>query len=743
MSNSAASQPSKSGSTRATSESENSPLSEYLDVLLSRKRLIVAITSAAVAVGAVWTYTRTKIYTSTASVIVDRQAPRVLGKDVAEVVDLSSGSYWAMNEYMRTQERILASDGLTNGVIDELNLVKDPDFWMAPKSDEKADANQRTPDKAATLLRSLVDVANPKKSNIIEIQVSHANPELAAKIANTYAKLYMEQNVNYKRRATAGASKWLVDRLDQLTQELHNADLEMHRFKKDKNIISVSLEDRQSVISAQVAQLNQQLTETKIKRVEVGTLRNQVRTYTSGKIDPLAVPLEQISKDEHIRQLSEKYIDENRKLAGLRGRYLPQHPEYAEQMAVVATSKEALMQVVLNELRTIENQYDRLVEQEAQLSDALQKAKARALYLNEQEVHYNALARHQANTAKLHQVLLQRVKESELSAELHFNNIRTLDVAVPAKRHSKPRALRNLLFSLVLGLFASIGLALFVGVLDSSLQSQEDVDAIPGLVCLGVLPQIAGQVAAKTRGRKAAQSLRTPEVDLAVHRTPKSVVAEHCRAIRTNILFSSPDEQLKRLLVTSASPHEGKTTVATSIAIAMAQAGNRVLIIDTDMRRPQQHRVFSVPGTRGLTNVLLGDGSLDEDIKSTEVPGLFVLPSGPTPPNPAELCQSERLRTLLDEIDQRFDRVILDSPPAMLVTDAVVLGKIASGAVLVGRVGRTSRSALRDTARRFQDVGAPLLGCVLNGTTLGKKRYGYRGGYHYSKYSYAYETEEA
>ncbi|HVG62887.1 MAG TPA: CpsD/CapB family tyrosine-protein kinase, partial [Hyalangium sp.] len=252
-----------------------------------------------------------------------------------------------------------------------------------------------------------------------------------------------------------------------------------------------------------------------------------------------------------------------------------------------------------------------------------------------------------------------------------------------------------------------------------------------GLAFLGFVPRVEGKAE------------NPSERDLYVHRQPKSSVAECCRAIRTNLLFMSPDKPFKTLVVTSSGPQEGKSTTCIFLGVAMAQSGNRVLLLDTDMRRPRLHKAFGVPNDVGISSLVVGEGSLDKAVKSTEVPNLFVLPCGPIPPNPAELLHTQAFADLLKAAGERFDRIVLDSPPLNAVSDSAVLATRADGVVLVLRAGRTNREAARRALRSLADVQAQMYGAILNDLDVMDVRYrdtylSYRGYYGH----YAEETKD-
>jgi capsular exopolysaccharide synthesis family protein len=284
--------------------------------------------------------------------------------------------------------------------------------------------------------------------------------------------------------------------------------------------------------------------------------------------------------------------------------------------------------------------------------------------------------------------------------------------------------------------------------LDSSLKTPDDVEQWLGVTFLGLLPEYESEGSekekAKRRSRRKPKSGDDHTPELNVHEEPVSGVAEAARAVRTNLMFINPDRPARVLLITSAAPAEGKTMVACSIAIALAQSGQRVCLVDCDLRRPRMHRIFQRPGTAGVTNVLVGESNVDDIIGDTPVRNLSVVCAGPLPPNPADVLHSERFKVLLRDLSERFDRVIIDSPPLVAVTDGAIISRLVDGTVFVVRAFKTSRQLANQGLRALRDVEAPVVGAVLNAVKLGRPEYAYY--YHYKYYrrgaSYAEEGKE-
>jgi capsular exopolysaccharide synthesis family protein len=356
---------------------------------------------------------------------------------------------------------------------------------------------------------------------------------------------------------------------------------------------------------------------------------------------------------------------------------------------------------------------------ERNLEVLLESAKTEAFEVNKRQIEFDRIKREADNNQRLYDLVLKRLKDTELSGMLRTNNARVLDAARPSLAPLRPNVRNNLALGLLLGLLVGFGLAFVLDQLDNTVKTQADVEERIGVPFLGFFPRVA-----------ESNDEPAHERDLYVFRHPKSPVAEACRAIRTNLLFMSPDRPFRTMLVTSSGPQEGKSTCVIATGIAMAQSGGRVLVVDTDMRRPRLHRAFGIPNEQGVSSVLVGDATLEEVTKSTEVPGLFVIPSGPIPPNPAELFHTQAFRDFVSTISARFDRAIFDSPPVNAVADPTVLGTQVDGVLLVLRADMTSRPFAKAAVRVLTDVKARVFGGVVNDVELGHPKYrGYYAAY--------------
>ena len=526
----------------------------------------------------------------------------------------------------------------------------------------------------------------------------------------------------------------------QLKDELEKSELALHEYKKDKQILSVSLDDQSNMLRGEMQQLSQELTES------APNVKNSERDpASSDKIDPnepTKLPDTELLSNSLLSSLRQTYVQAKSELNSLLNAGKGEnHPEAAAAAARVENTRQALMAEVTNIQGAVRSELAATTQEERGVAALFDAAKQRGLDLNMLEIEYRRLERTKDNTEKLYGLVLERSKESELTGMMRFNNIRIAEEPMAAKLPIKPRVPINLALGLALGLVLGGGTAFARGLLDQTVRTPTELESEFGLPFLGVIPSLSdraksgGYYSRRHRhgavGPKNSSMPDEMSIELIAHALPTSHAAECVRAIRTSLTFSSPDKPYARILVTSGNPAEGKTTVAVSMAIAFAQAGQSVLIIDGDLRRSRMHRIFGCPNANGVTTALQDNSAMDHALIPTQVPNLTLLPGGPHVPNPAEILQSERFEEVLDELSKRFDRVIIDSPPILAVTDAAILSSRVDASVLVVRVGKTRKDNMRRSLRKLNEVTTPIAGVVLN--ALEPPRWGTRY-YYYSYY---------
>lgn len=701
-----------------------------------RKNWMVIVILAAVVTLTVTFYTlgQRKIYRATATLQLEPRPLQPLGNSVQAVVQPSS-NYWDNKEYYATQHNIIQSRHVAEETVRSLGLHRDGAFLASLPPGQSAPPADASIEGAAGVLRGRLSVNPIKDTRLVEVSYEDADPERAQRIVNALLEIYVEKNVDDIVTSTTTAADWLAGQQHKLKEELEKSEIALHDYKKDKRVLSVSIDDQSNMLRGEMTQLNNELTQVRAKREQIAARQEQLAKVDAK--DPTDLPASELLASSLLQALRNRYIDAKTErdslLADGKG---ANHPSVRAAEARIALASTALSREIRNIKKAVTGDLAAATREAAGLSKLYGSAEKRALELNLLEIEYGRLMRAKNNNEKMYSLVQERAKESDLGRAMRFNNIRLLDRAMPPGGPVRPRVP----FNIALGALGGIALGLFVAfgreMLDRSLKTPDDVDRDLRVPFLGLLPRGTRNDAGYGYGlrRRAPSNSGPPE--LVVHTSPKSTVAEAARAIRTNIIFMSPDKPQKRLLVTSAGPSEGKTTVACVVATAMAQAGQRVLLVDCDLRRPRVHKIFRRTNDIGVTTALLDRSVLDYDSLRTDIPNLSVLPAGLHAPNPAEIFHSDSFARFLDELAERFDRVVIDSPPIAPVTDATILSKIVDGAVVVVRAGKTSRDLAQGAIRALRDVGGNILGVVLNDVDLSRRGY---GGY-YTRYHY-YRSE--
>jgi capsular exopolysaccharide synthesis family protein len=682
----------------------------------------------------------TRVYRATTTIQIDPTPPKPLGQEVQNIVDVGAGVMANNREYYKTQYDILASRTLAEKTVKRLGLQLDGGFVTnlpsnAPVPVQPPPApgpSMASPeDTARNSLMVRLGVAPVRDSRLVQITFDDADPERAKRVLRTLVSIYIDDNVDSVLASTNVAAEWLEEQLGKLKTELGDNEIALNQFKQTNQILSVSMDDQSNMLRDEMQQLNQALT---LVRTEIEALSARNTQLQEVNItDPTELPSQELLQSSVLTGQRADYIRAKQQLVSLtQGGMGEQHPEVRAAASQVEISRQALLAEVSNIKEALSRQLATKKQEEKGLTGLFARAKARAMDLSRLGLEYNRLERAKVNTEKVYSLVLERSKESDLTRFMRFNNIRVVDEAYVDPAPVKPRTFLNTVVGGAVGLLLGFAAAFGRNSLDRTLKSAQDIEEHLELPLLGVLPRTSSDVSKANRKRG-----RRPDFgdELVVHEKPSSSAAEAARALRTNLMFAAPDRPQKSLVITSGGPFEGKTTVACWIAVAMAQAGKSVLLIDCDLRRPRLHKIFKRSNEAGVSTLLLED-TLPEDLNSkTQVPNLDMIPSGPGVPNPAELLQSERFEHFLRTLESRYDRIVIDTPPVNAVTDAAILSTRVNNTVLVARAHATSREAARHSIRTLADVGNKVLGVVLNAYDESRAGYGYGyGGYRYQYY---------
>ena len=595
----------------------------------------------------------------------------------------------------------------------------------------------------APKIRRSLSAQPVRGSDIIKISVVGRDPEACSIVANTVTEVMRRRSVEVRREEIRSVRGFIEDQLSIVSDQLHRAEENMKLFKEENRVTSLDQESQEVL---------QRITEAEILFNRANTDRGAAErqlAYVQKKLqeqrDLVVSSIADITSP-WAKKLKDILIELEVQYATLQVQgYLQDHPKMVELRKDINQTKESLTREVLK-IADGENMLDPLsqIPQFLQQSISLQvdlemyRSKENTLrhiiekyertlgMLPDRELRLAQLTRAKDVNHRIYMKLLEKREEARIIETSRISNLRVIDPAEIPSSPIKPRKKSNLILGLIVGMTLGVGLAFLIDSLDTSLKTIEDVEQFAEMVVLGSLPTIRGRRKALRRDEVSRISER-----LVTRHESKSSIAEAYRSLRTNIQFSSPDEPLRTLMVTSAVPKEGKSTTVANLAITMAQQGTRTLLVDTDLRRPILHSLFGQNREPGLINVLVGDLETGDAIRETDVDNLHLLTCGVLPPNPSEILGSQRMKALLVELKEAYDIVLMDSPPSIAVTDAAVLGSEVDGVCMVVHSGKTTQDALLRAKTLLENVKVKMIGAVLNNVDVEGLYRSYRYYYHY------------
>ena len=777
-------------------EEQGSHLLDYWRLIRKRLWLIIGVTLLIPTLVAVYLIRQPDVYEAQARIQVDLENanPLLGGMNKNSSVILNSES----NDpaYFNTQLQILTGPGLLRRIAKNLDLEHNPDFlpghssksksmWaqirgilgFTPKTDPKNSGPDVLPTTSATTttaqelleaerladyvdeLQNVVIVEPVKESRLtvretrlIDISYRHTDPHLAAKIVNTIAQTFVDQNLEKKTETSGTTGSYLDKRIAELQSAIRSKNEELINYAKNHQILS--LDNNQNTVVERLEGLNKQLliAENERKLAE--------SAYRASLQPGAAEALAEGGSSESVPSATRVTTEAELKLAELKQKRAellventdkwPAVKEIDKQIAVrekqMNDTRARATNVVTTNLAT---RYRQALETEQSLRKAYDQQRTETLTQNEAAVNYRIIQQEIETYKTLLDGLLQRTKENEVVMAGTPNNIRVVDYAIAQRKPVAPRRTLIVGLSIVLALGLGVGLAFFIEYLDDSVRSTEDVEGFLHLPPVAVIPQLGLEKRKRLRGSGAKDGALIStngsgdgSTVLLTHIDKRSALAEAYRHLRTSILLSTAGRPPRTLLITSSVPSEGKTTTAVNSAISLAQTGARVLIVDADMRRPRLHSIFNLDNNNGLSSLLsreVLDSEISAAIQHEKESGLFVLTAGPLPPNPAELIGSDQMSKLVSALTPNFTHVIFDSPPVAAFTDGVLIASMVEGVLLVVHSGRSSRKVVNRARRLLQDVGARIIGVVLNRADTGSHSEYYYNSY-YSHYHYGAET---
>jgi polysaccharide biosynthesis transport protein len=721
---------------------QQNPILHYWHILRKRKWVVLAAFAIVFALSVIATLNTTRLYQATSKVAIFPENPNVLGfKDIE-----SSAPDYEYEATLETQVAILRSDALALKVIEAMHLYRDPRFTtvkqVLPESSTLGSSMQPDAAEAASLLgafRGGLNVQLVRSSRLIQVSYIHPDPQFATEITNTLVKTFIEENFRTKYESVTQTSEWLSRELADLQLKVQTSEEKLVRYQKDHSILGV--DEKQNIVTAKLDELNKELTAAQTDRIQKEANYRLVMDADPASLTKVSPE----GKSGLLDSLRGKEADLETQYAQATTQFgsgYPKVTELSNQLKQVRSAIEAEKTKIRDRFR---DEYSASVQREELLASAFNQQKQEANQLNESAIEYSLLKRDAESNRQLYQDLQQKLKEAGVSAGLRSSNIRVVDIARTPTYPITPNVHRNLVVGLFLGLSLGIGLALVLESFDTTVRNMDELSTISTLPALGTIPlQLTNNDAFRKRlTTKSLDIEKTGLPALVTYERPKSEAAEAYRALRTSILLSSFGAPPKVILVTSAMPQEGKTTISANSALVLAQRGSRVLLVDADLRRPGIEKLFGLRPHGGLSTLISGSDKVEDVVLPfSEVPNLWILPAGPIPPQPAELLGSSVMKEHIAHWRNEFDHVIIDTPPCLSVTDAVLLSPEADRVILVARAGRTTKPALRRACDLLLQVNARVMGIVLNAFNIHSAHGYYYYGGRYSNYYYHEESPE-
>ena len=714
-------------------------LGDYWRILQKRKWTVIVSVIVVVVAAALISFRMTPIYDATARISISQQPTSLLNFKDGDPSQ-SSGN---QQQDIDTQVKIMQSDTMAELVIHRLALVGRPEFAGSSHTSTsggvpviESDLSERSrQEKLIHLFLYNLKVQQIPATTLVDIRYSSPDASLAAEIANATATTFIEQNIKARYDTTMQAADWLSKQLADLQIKVESSQSRLIQYEKQNNIVGA--DDKHNLTLDKLDDLNKQLTEAQAERMQKESIYQIAQTsapdsLTTSLQDPLLVSLRQ------------QRAELNTQYALLTTQFGAGYTKVAEIKNQIDEVDRAYGIEVENSTHRIQTDYQAALKREQMLQSALEAQTRVADQLNENAIEYKALKQEADANRQLYDGLLQRLKEASLAAGLDSSNIRIVDRARVPLHPARPKIPLNMEFAVLIGLVGGIAVSFALDALDTTVGTPDEAETISGLPTLGLIPMHTFVDPAGPRSGPA-RLLPVSRSDylepLISYLQPQSEIAEAYRTLRTSILLSSVSQPPHTILVTSSVPQDGKTMTSVNIAVVLAQQGRRILLLDADMRRPTVHKIFGISGQVGLSSILTGGAKVSDAVYTTVQSNLFVIPGGPIPPHPSELLGSALMQDLLGKWRDAYDHVIIDTPPVIAVTDAVMLSAQVDAVLLVIRSGQTTAALVRRTRDLLRSVNANILGLVVNAADLTSPDY--YNYYYKSKYGYYTATDKS
>jgi succinoglycan biosynthesis transport protein ExoP len=746
--------PSLESSHNAWKQSNASPpddveFREYLKVVLKYRMLILSTIVLSTVGALIYAFTVTPYYVATSRIKIGTYEPILSGTKVEDVLQSKSRE----NNYIDTQLEEMKSFSLAD------RILQDPEVKSAFESLGETDTvpvvtsddpemtsvvhethGYKNTVKSIRNYLNAIDVKSVKRTSIVTVDATSKDPSVAALIANKHATTYIDWVRSSRIEQQARGLTFLRAQADELREKVADIERELADYAEAHAIVAINKDENITV--QKMSQLNVLLTSAIAKKIEAENLYKEaqeaLKSPSAGFDDAStnALRAELARLEGQYGELSQKFTASYPKMKQLQSQIAEMKRSLGSQRAQIALGYKAKAQAA--------------AEEEARLKEELEKQKSQTYDLSKKQVQYNVLNRELTSSRELLQNVIKQIKETSLAVESNATNVSIVDLAVVPTHAAYPRKRVFILIAIALGTVLGASIAFFLNYLDNTIRTPEELTAVVHVATLGVVPSFDYDERERKRRAQGTSEEIVPlshqaslkpivagqaQLPIAFLKDSRSLISEAYRTIRTGLLLSQAGEPPRTILVSSAQSSEGKTTSSVNIAVCLASAGGRVVIIDADLRRPSLYTHFNInPDAPGIVEVIAGLQTVDDVIVREPIKRVSVIPCGRIPPNPAELLGSLEMATLIDRLSTEYDYVIIDSPPILPVTDSVILSRYVDGVVLVVKAGETPKKVLKDAKHRLQAVGARFLGAVLNNVDVGSGEYRYYNRYYYSYY---------
>ena len=659
-------------------------------------------------------------------------------------------------EFLQTQSQIITSYPVAKKVVKQLNLAETYDRYAADTDEfdfslnavvswikglyavvcritnnvlakpvktlhEIEEDEVSMADSIAGMISSSVVVEPVEETKIVKVSFISANPELAVMIANATVSAYIDQLMEMKMQASNYNLRWMKIKAEEEAEKLKESEKALNEYMKAKNIATI--ENRVTIIPQKLAELSIELTRAETRQNELATLYKKIRSSLDNANEVETIPV--IANDPALKSIRDQILKVEQNIMEQSKKYGPKHPVMVRVNSELKILQTKYDQEIQRIIKTIKSEYE-LADSNAQdLRESLDKTKKEAVSLNEKFIQYGILKREIETNQSLYNSLIQRIKEQSVTEQVQNINVWVVEKAQTPKFPSKPNKKRNILLGIIMGLFGGVGLAFFLEYLDNTVKTPDDIEERYNIPVLTTI----------SKSKNIKKNLYKMVLD-----EPSSVLAESFKSLRASIMLSSSDSPPKTIMVTSMAPMDGKTTIASNLAIAIAGSESSVLLIDCDLRRSMLHEIFGLKNTRGLSTFIANASDMNNIIQDVPVKNLKVITSGPKPPNPSELLISKRLKDFIHALKDKFDFVIIDTPPVMSVSDTLIISKIVDASLIVTRFGKTTYEMMNHGLKSMADVESKIIGTVIN--AVDEKKSGYHYYYYYNKDYYQYHSSD-